>query len=279
MAKVKDSLEKTEEMTRKIWLAGLGAFGQGLENLHEGYARMSDERRKRFEQLVERGSRLEDEALSTLRSAGESLKSKGDKLRGKISEEEAALADEGASLKKRLNELRSSLSNRLGQVGEKLVIPNINSPELLSKERARDLNKVIDEINKAIARVTLGGETKAAKPKKPTAQRSGTRSTATGKAPVKTRKTAAASPSPAAKTTKVATRKTTTGTRTAASKSTATRKSTVAKPTTATKAVRKPATRKAPTAATTAAPKSAPTNTAVVQDTPVKAEVATTMES
>lgn len=60
-----------QEIARKIWLAGLGAYGQTLENLHRGYDKMSAEARERFEALVARGQELERASRERLETAGE----------------------------------------------------------------------------------------------------------------------------------------------------------------------------------------------------------------
>ncbi|MCK9506015.1 MAG: phasin family protein, partial [Porticoccaceae bacterium] len=64
MTEIKKTTQKTEEMTRKIWLAGLGAYGQGLDNIQQGYEKMSDQARDFFEELVARGEKLEKETKS-----------------------------------------------------------------------------------------------------------------------------------------------------------------------------------------------------------------------
>ncbi len=60
MAKKKTPPGPAGDMARKIWLAGIGAYGRAFSDAQESIAKVSDETSKYFEDLVERGEEIED---------------------------------------------------------------------------------------------------------------------------------------------------------------------------------------------------------------------------
>lgn len=185
MAEPKNTIDKTEELARKIWLAGLGAYGHGLNNIHDGYEKMSDQTRRYFDDLVDRGTKIESEAKSRLDKTGDRFKEAGDKLKAK-----------GEKLKKRGKDLRKdginmNVSSRIDEIREKvsskMVMPTIASmPSFYNNndDKLAELNAKVDELIRTINKLTA---TPAAKP-------------AAQKAPAKkaAAKPAAAKPTPAA---------------------------------------------------------------------------------
>lgn len=51
--------ESKESIAKKIWLAGLGAYGQGFEDAVEQYKQANDKTSKLFSDLVKKGAALE----------------------------------------------------------------------------------------------------------------------------------------------------------------------------------------------------------------------------
>ena len=86
MSNIKDTIDKTEEFARKIWLAGLGAYGQSYDNMQSGYEKMGDQARKHFDELVARGEKIESDTKENLDETGDKLKSQADKLKEKAEE-------------------------------------------------------------------------------------------------------------------------------------------------------------------------------------------------
>lgn len=58
---IKETASTAEEMARKVWLAGLGAYGKGYEELSGRMEMLSTESNKLFEELVVKGEKLEAE--------------------------------------------------------------------------------------------------------------------------------------------------------------------------------------------------------------------------
>ncbi|MBL4631828.1 MAG: hypothetical protein JKY14_11950 [Paraglaciecola sp.] len=59
---IRNKVNEAEEFGRKIWLAGLGAYGKSFDEAQGRYEKISVEASKMFEELVVKGSKLETEA-------------------------------------------------------------------------------------------------------------------------------------------------------------------------------------------------------------------------
>ena len=65
-----DNSDKPTDIARNIWLAGLGAYGKAIRDAQGKLEEAAKEPPRLFRELVEKGSRLEDEvrgSLSTIR--------------------------------------------------------------------------------------------------------------------------------------------------------------------------------------------------------------------
>lgn len=59
---IKSKVNDAEEFARKIWLAGLGAYGKSLDEVQSNFDKMNTEATKVFDDLVNKGEALETEA-------------------------------------------------------------------------------------------------------------------------------------------------------------------------------------------------------------------------
>lgn len=66
--KIKETAASAEEMARKVWLAGLGAYGKGYEELAGRFDSLSAESNKLFDELVSKGEKLEAEGKEKVES-------------------------------------------------------------------------------------------------------------------------------------------------------------------------------------------------------------------
>lgn len=89
------SAEKAGEIAKKIWLAGLGAYGKAfdgasdqMDKINEHYEKMSKDTSKLFEDLVAKGKKLDSESQE------------------KISEVKSKTS---STIEERINKVRSSL--------------------------------------------------------------------------------------------------------------------------------------------------------------------------
>lgn len=63
------SVESENDIARKIWLAGIGAYGRAVSDAQDSLSRVGIETSKLFDDLVRRGEELED----TIESRGREL--------------------------------------------------------------------------------------------------------------------------------------------------------------------------------------------------------------
>ena len=59
---IKNKVAEAEDFSRKIWLAGLGAYGNSYDEVQGRYEKLNAEASKVFEDLVEQGVKLETQA-------------------------------------------------------------------------------------------------------------------------------------------------------------------------------------------------------------------------
>lgn len=59
---IKGKVGEAEDFARKIWLAGLGAYGKSFDEAQGRYEKLSVEASKVFDELVDKGETLETEA-------------------------------------------------------------------------------------------------------------------------------------------------------------------------------------------------------------------------
>lgn len=57
--RVNNTIGSAEEITRKAWLASLGAYGKGFEEIQSQYEKFNGETMRMFEELVTRGTKIE----------------------------------------------------------------------------------------------------------------------------------------------------------------------------------------------------------------------------
>ena len=58
---IKEKAATAEDMARKVWLAGLGAYGKGYEEVKGRFESLSTDSNKLFDELVAKGAKLEAE--------------------------------------------------------------------------------------------------------------------------------------------------------------------------------------------------------------------------
>ncbi len=87
---IKEKAAVAEEMARKVWLAGLGAYGKGFEQAKARMETLNTESNSLFSELVAKGEKLEAEGKGKLVEAKEKVVAKTEinarveTLRGKL---------------------------------------------------------------------------------------------------------------------------------------------------------------------------------------------------
>jgi len=74
--KIKETANSAEEMARKIWLAGLGAYGKGYEEVKGRIESLSTESNKLFDDLVVKGEKLETEGKDKVKQVKDEVLAK-----------------------------------------------------------------------------------------------------------------------------------------------------------------------------------------------------------
>jgi len=88
--------ETSENLARKIWLAGLGAYGKRIREAQGQLDKASREAQRAFDELVKKGQRFEGMTRDQLADARERLKPD--------------------AVRERLNEARELISDRISEV-------------------------------------------------------------------------------------------------------------------------------------------------------------------
>lgn len=64
---IKEKLDVVEDNTRKIWLAGLGAYGKSIDTVQGQYEKISADGNRVFADLVAKGEALEQETKEKIK--------------------------------------------------------------------------------------------------------------------------------------------------------------------------------------------------------------------
>lgn len=116
MARKKTPPGPAGDMARKIWLAGIGAYGRAFSDAQESIAKVSDETSKYFEDLVERGEEIEDAVETRGREIAERVKAPGFSMDERIKEMREKLKLGAVGGESRLD----GIEDRLAAIEDKL---------------------------------------------------------------------------------------------------------------------------------------------------------------
>lgn len=93
--------KKTDEQggdtARRIWLAGIGAYGRAFSEAQESLARVTGETSKMFDDLVARGEEIEDAVEAKGREIARSVREPTRSFDDRIKQMRARLLNQGAS--------------------------------------------------------------------------------------------------------------------------------------------------------------------------------------
>jgi polyhydroxyalkanoate synthesis regulator phasin len=115
---IKEKAASAEEIARKVWLAGLGAYGKGYEEVKGRFEALSTDSNKLFDELVVKGEKLEAEG------------------KGKVEEVKTKVA------------AKTEIESRIETVSSKLGFNNSNSDD-----KIEELNAKIDALTDAVAKL------------------------------------------------------------------------------------------------------------------------------
>lgn len=100
---MKEKVTAAEDFARKIWLAGLGAYGKSYDEVQERVEDLNTEASKVFEELVSKGEKLEAEAK-------DKFKQKADlKVKQRVSEVREKLGMNSTETHAKIDELTAKI--------------------------------------------------------------------------------------------------------------------------------------------------------------------------
>jgi polyhydroxyalkanoate synthesis regulator phasin len=118
---IKEKAATAEEMARKVWLAGLGAYGKGYEEVKGRFEALSTDSNKLFDELVVKGEKLEAEG------------------KDKVKEVKTKVA------------AKTEIEARIETVSTKLGFNNTNSDDKIEELNAK-IDALTDEVAKLAAK-------------------------------------------------------------------------------------------------------------------------------
>ena len=124
---IKEKAATAEEIARKVWLAGLGAYGKGYEEILGRFEVISTNSNNLFDELVVKGEKLETEG------------------KGKVKEVQTKVA------------AKTEIETHIETVRTKLGLNNTDSDQ-----KIEDLNTKIDALTAAVAKLTAKPAVKTA---------------------------------------------------------------------------------------------------------------------
>jgi polyhydroxyalkanoate synthesis regulator phasin len=117
---IKEKAASAEEMARKVWLAGLGAYGKGYEEVKGRFETLSTDSNKLFDELVIKGEKLESEG------------------KGKVEDVKTKVA------------AKTEIETRIETVRTKLGLNNTDSDK-----KIEELSDKIDALTAAVAKLAI----------------------------------------------------------------------------------------------------------------------------
>jgi len=115
----KETASNAEEMARKVWLAGLGAYGRGYEEIKNRMETISSDSNKFFEELVAKGEKLQAEG-----------KNKVDEVKNEVA-------------------AKTDIDSRIETVRTKLGFGNSDNDQ-----KIEELSAKVDALTAAVAKLT-----------------------------------------------------------------------------------------------------------------------------
>jgi polyhydroxyalkanoate synthesis regulator phasin len=73
---IKEKAATAEDMARKVWLAGLGAYGKGYEEVKGRFEALSTDSNRLFDELVVKGEKLETEGKGKVKEVSTKVAAK-----------------------------------------------------------------------------------------------------------------------------------------------------------------------------------------------------------
>jgi polyhydroxyalkanoate synthesis regulator phasin len=119
---IKEKAATAEDMARKVWLAGLGAYGKGYEEVKGRFETLSTDSNKLFDELVVKGEKLETEGKGRVEEVKTKVVSKTE-LEARIETVRTKLGFNNTDSDKKIEELSDKIDALTAAVAKLASIP------------------------------------------------------------------------------------------------------------------------------------------------------------
>jgi poly(hydroxyalkanoate) granule-associated protein len=178
--KIKETASNAENMARKVWLAGIGAYGKGYEEIKGRFEALSSDSNKLFDELVVKGQKLEAEGKSKVKEVTNKVKDVTNKVEKATNKVVA----------------KTEVESRIETVRSKLGLNNMDNDQ-----KIEELSAKIDSLTAAVAKLAAKPAAKtAAKPAAKTAAKPAAKTAAKPAAKTEAKPAAKTEAKPVAKT-------------------------------------------------------------------------------
>lgn len=106
---IKNQVNNAEEVARKIWLAGLGAYGKSYDEAKGQVESLSSSATKLFDELVEKGEALEGHAKGKIKE-NTNIESRVAEVRSKLGLDKQSNEDQIAELSAKIDALTTAVA-------------------------------------------------------------------------------------------------------------------------------------------------------------------------
>ncbi|MCY7296830.1 phasin-related domain-containing protein [Alteromonas sp. a30] len=106
---IKSKVSTAEEFARKIWLAGLGAYGKSFDEVQGQYEKLNTEAGKMFNELVTKGEQLEGEAKGKIKEKT-NIESRVAEVRSKLGLDKQSNDEKIAELSAKIDALTTAVA-------------------------------------------------------------------------------------------------------------------------------------------------------------------------
>ena len=106
---IKGKVSEAEDFARKIWLAGLGAYGKSIDEVQGRYEKINADANKVFEDLVSKGELLEGEAKDKFKEKT-NIDERVAEVRSKLGLDKTSNDDKIAELSAKIDALTSAVA-------------------------------------------------------------------------------------------------------------------------------------------------------------------------
>ncbi|MCV2885110.1 phasin family protein [Aestuariibacter sp. AA17] len=105
---IKGKVGEAEDFARKIWLAGLGAYGKSYDEVQNRYDKISTDTQKVFHELVAKGEKIESQAKTKIKEQT-NVEARVEEVRRKLGLDDPTTEDKVEELSAKIDALTEAV--------------------------------------------------------------------------------------------------------------------------------------------------------------------------